>query len=609
MKRKQIRMLNPLKKSNIKIKELFGFDIETIPKKDNEFLMGSIVGEDYKFISWNKDKLKKKILSYIFKNKVMVATNLGFDICSIFSVKELLDKDKFDFLLQNKGSGFIYIRYIPYNILFIDTFNFYPVSVKTLGEKLGLPKFKFPKIINEINNISDIKHPDYVKQIEEYNLRDSEISYKWLSWFQDITNKMGGNMKKTIASSALDLFKRKYLNGPIAQPKKELLLHMYSGYYGGRTETFFKGLYNLDNFSDKLNYYDINSCYVSVMRKEFPDINTIKFKSKGNLTLIDLYNGMSKIKLKSPDTNIPYIPHKFGIEKQKKLLFPIGNFEGWYNHFEIKKALDMGYEILDIGKCIYFTDIEYYLLDYAEEMYNERMEDTINQLMYKLYGNSLYGKFGQRFDMENKIIYNIDDYDFDTKEHIELEKKGKVFFNDFYVYVNEKNNFYGTFIMPIISLYTTSYARNLLYDSFVKNNENNIMYMDTDSGITTKKIKISKDLGGIKKEHDITKMILVKPKNYFIENNKGKNIFRFKGIPNKFFIENPKLFSKILDEKQFKFDRFVKFKEGLRRNLKPNSIIKNYTKKFNFEDNKRKWNKPFSLDYFIGSEPIKIKNE
>lgn len=189
-------------------------------------------------------------------------------------------------------------------------------------------------------------------------------------------------MKTTIASSVMDLYKRKFLKDMIKQPAKELINMMYDGYYGGRTETIWRGYEK-----KKLNYYDINSCYVSVMRKDLPDLNTIKFREKGNMDLIDMYSGLSYVKLKVSDMKIPYLPYR----NDDKLLFPSGEIEGYYNHYEINKALDYGYEIKEIGKCIYFTDMEYYLKDYAEFCYNQRMEDSINELIYKLFGNSLYG--------------------------------------------------------------------------------------------------------------------------------------------------------------------------------------------------------------------------
>lgn len=131
--------------------------------------------------------------------------------------------------------------------------------------------------------------------------------------------------------------------------------------------------------------------------------------------------------------------------------------------------------------------------------------------------------------------------------------------------------------MPIISLYITSYARDLLYESFIKNNEDKIYYFDTDSGITEKEIKVSKELGGIKKEYNIKELILIKPKQYFLRNDKDKEIIRFKGIPHKYIskcdfinIANRLIGTK---DKKYNYNRLVKFREGLRRNLKINSEV------------------------------------
>lgn len=96
--------------------------------------------------------------------------------------------------------------------------------------------------------------------------------------------------------------------------------------------------------------------------------------------------------------------------------------------------------------------------------------------------------------------------------------------NDLFIYVKNQNSFYSTFILPVISLYITSYARDLLYESFILNNEDDVFYFDTDSCITKRMLKTSKKLGGIKKEHNIKKMVLIKPKQYFLKIVKMKKL-------------------------------------------------------------------------------------
>lgn len=581
-------------RSNIKIKKIFGFDTETVRKADNKFLMGSIVGENFKYVSWDREKFRKKLLSKQFKDQTIFATNLVFDFCSCFSIKELLDTTKFNYLMHNKSSNFVYVKYIPYNITFLDTLNFFPVSVETLGKNLKCEKLKYPESLNRIKSIKDINGIEEIKEIEDYNIRDSEISYKFAVWIQKILNDIGGNMRYTIASSSMDLFKRKYLKNPIKQPSEEVIRNMYKAYYGGRVETIWRGM-----TTEKFNYYDINSCYVSVMRKNLPDLNSIKVKQKGNINIIDMYEGISHVSLKVNDLSIPYLPYR----TDDKLIFPIGKFSGWYNNFELKNALDMGYEITDIKETIYFTDYENYLIDYADDLYGLRLEDTINQLIYKLLGNSLYGKFAQKIDMDKTSIFHIDDINLDDEVNKELIKDSKIFMNDFFIYAKKQNKFYSTFILPIISLYITSYARDLLYNTFIKNNENDIFYFDTDSGITKKEIKVSKELGGVKKEHIIKEMILVKPKQYYLKNYDNQDIITFKGVPQ--LNLNSDKFKQIINTGEYEYNKIVKIKECMRRNLKINSEI-SIKKTFTIDDNKRVWDNDFSLNDFEISKPIKI---
>ena len=598
-----IKILKPLDPCKIREKEIFGFDVETIRKKDNKFLMGSIVGKDFQYISWNIEKFSKKILSRKFKNKFLFATNLQFDFFSCFFPDEIFDSEKFSYLLPEKSSNFIFIKYVPYKITFLDTINYFPASVKKMGEKINHLKLNFPSCLEKMNDIKDLCHVDEIKEIERYNVRDSEITYKFMCWFQKVTNEMGGNMRNTIASSAMDLFQRKYLKKPIFQPSKNLLSKMYKGYYGGRTETIFHG------YSDeKFNYYDINSSYPNVMQLSYPDLNTIKLKNKGNINIIDMYEGMSRVHMKIDYMKIPYLPFRH----ESKLLFPIGDFEGYYSHFEIRNAVDMGYEILDIKDSIYFTDSNYFLKDYSYDMVKKREIDVTNSLIYKLFGNSLYGKFGQKYNMDKIVISCLDDFDFTDQENIELIKNSKVFLNNFFLYISKKNRNYPSFILPIWALYTTAYARHDLYQKFISNNKGKICYFDTDSCITDKEIEVKKGIGGIKKEHVIKELILVKPKQYLFRNSNDKYKITFKGIPRRELNYNK--FIKILDnnmkedKQKFEYKKIVKFKEGLKRNIKVNSEIV-IQKQFDLNDNKRIWKNDFSLDYFEESQPIKIKND
>ena len=89
--------------------------------------------------------------------------------------------------------------------------------------------------------------------LEKYNIRDSYITYKFAEFLQNNFNKIGGNLKFTIASSSMSLYRKKYLKYWILQPPKEIIKQQINGFYGGRTEAFERG------YIEDKNYYDINN--------------------------------------------------------------------------------------------------------------------------------------------------------------------------------------------------------------------------------------------------------------------------------------------------------------------------------------------------------------
>ena len=344
-------MLRPLS-SKIPDYSIFAFDIETTGKT-NDFLMGSIVGKDNKMVFWDKEEMINCLTNSrcFYKNARVFATNLSFDITALLQKTEQMK----ELQILLRGSRIIQAR-LPVkshqkrsnnvesykDIIFLDTMNFYPFSVKAMGEILKLPKLPMPDYIKE----ERMPRENEKDGIEAYNLRDSEITYGFASFLQDSFKGMGCKMRMTAASTALDLFKRRYLLAPMFQESVEKMKDEYKAYYGGRTEVFQRGLI------EDANYYDFNSLYPSVMRNEYPDISYSNCKEKGSLDVIMDYHGISEVQILCPKgLNIPFLPFR----KDMKLIFPTGIFKGWYSHIELRYALELGYQILNIGNQIYYT--------------------------------------------------------------------------------------------------------------------------------------------------------------------------------------------------------------------------------------------------------------
>ena len=548
----------------IKKRKIAGFDIETKGNKNN-FLMGSVQSDKGKFIFWDCDEL----IDYIMKDLRgywVYATNLDFDFFALF--KNHLKKYPNEPIFRNKllcvkcwtterhkGK-----RQKP--VYFLDTMNYVSYSVEKLGKIIGLDKLEHPEFLGK-----DIEY-DYVmkKEMEQYNLRDTEITYQFMLWFQDVLNNIGGELQITIAKTSLNIFQREYFDDLFFQPKNYVNDFIREGYYGGRTEVFKRG--EITN----MNYYDINSLYPSVMINEIPNPNSYSMKKKCEYA--DIYKtGMIRCVVECPENiSVPYLPFRL----DTKLIFPTGTFEGVWTTYEIRYAEKLGYKIKELKDGVLYSETKKYFEKFVNDMYAKRMEQKKEhnsiQLVYKLLLNSLYGKFGQQETTDVWIHLSVAD-------GIEL-KDIKEIVDDTYVRITRRKT--STFVHPIISATVTAYARTVLYKYL---STYDCYYCDTDSIITPNEMETSKKLGDMKLEGFISEGILVKPKFYSLVMN-GKKYIKLKGAMRIKEHEFESIVKGVT--KSYIYEKFLKYKESIKRKMSVNEKI-SVTKTFDLEDTKRHW--------------------
>jgi hypothetical protein len=416
--------------------------------------------------------------------------------------------------------------------------------------------------------------------------------------FQESFNTLGCEMKMTIASTAMDLYRRRFLKTPIYKERFRVREYIFEAYYGGRTECFMRG--KLKTYGDKRYYwYDYNSMYPSVMMNEYPKPSSGKFihyhrktgVQDGKLRLINEYPGVSDIKIFCPYMNYPLLPYR----KDGKLIFPCGTFRGKYTHVEIKRALELGYEIKEIYSTLYYTQTFYPFKEYVSTLYTLRNKyrkenNTIMSDVCKLLLNSLYGKFATK-DMQDIKFYDWKNNYYEIGELREVQPTSNT--KGYRIIDKEcKQNY----ILPILSCYVTAYARIKLHRAII---EHEALYCDTDSIMIDHKIKDDYELGGLKLEKVISKGILIRPKLYAVYDDLTHtwNI-KTKGIKGS-TIETIK---EILSKKSIRQIKFMKIKEAMTQNYRPNQkkVIKKYQ---DIEDDKRMWVKGFNPDELQDSEP------
>ncbi|MFB6075968.1 MAG: DNA polymerase [Candidatus Aenigmatarchaeota archaeon] len=579
--------------SDVVTKKICGFDIETCEIDDvQEFVMASVVSYDINRTFWDKKKLINFLSSRAMSGYYIFATNLSFDFWGTYFSE--IDSVNCKPIYSGKLIGVENICEVEQpsgkvrKNMFLDTMNFYPASVETLGEVVDLPKLEKPDFLGEKTK-REMSFQE-TKYLMIYNYRDSEVSYEFMYWLQNQINQLGGSLEMTISKTALDLFRRKYFDDIWFSPNPERNIFIREGYYGGRTEVFKRGR------CSNLNCYDVNSLYPSVMVRELPDPNSYEKVDKPSISNIFKFHGFSRCVVKTPAgfDCVPYLP----VRHDDKLVFPIGEFSGVWTHFELRRARELGYIIEEVQEQCIFKKMKTYFRDYVLDLYKKRKkwkkEGKDEQLILKLLLNSLYGKFGQT-DVQ-KTYYHVND----TKtENIELETiKDFIRLPDTHeeiFYVTE-TGFTRPFVHPEICAYITAYARDVLYDYLQKYD---VYYCDTDSIFTPETLESSKELGEMELEKEISDALFVKPKFYYYIEKDGKRKNKLKGASG----INSKDFDAILDGKEYARKKLSKFKESMTRGFMPLQTI-DATKNMSLEDEKRKWKKKFNKKELQNSYPI-----
>ena len=574
--------------------KIYGFDIETYD--DNKgFLCASIYyDDDNKWMFYNKRDLIRFLKTKRFQNSIISATNLGFDFMGVFH--EQPEMKSFNLLFR--GSSLVYAKTYIRNrefvrnannkktgmvgrrLCFLDTMNYASLSVEKLGNIIGVPKLKTPSFIGE-----KPKTFEQWEEMKKYNFQDSKVSKLFMEFLYNSFEDLGATPKLTIASTAMSLFKNKYLKDIYWKHDTESLTEQFKAYYGGRVEVFKRGVIG------EHNYYDFNSLYPSVMMNEFPNPNSKRVTYANVLDYIKKYHGVSNVDIFCPKMKYPLLPYRIN----DKLIFPTGNFSGWYSHIELRRAVELGYTIKKVHKTIYFKENCIPFKEYVGDLYSLRnkykQSNNPMEKVVKLLLNSLYGKFGQKFkDRDNWIPFNH------TIE--ELNKLNSI--ERFGDYIRIKQDAEPScFCFPIWALYVTAYGRIKLHSAML---EAHPVYVDTDSLITPYEMPVSDDLGDLKLEMKVSHGMIVKPKFYAVVDADNNEFVKIKGVAKKFnFLE----FNGLLLNPEVRYKKFMKFKESIRRGFVPNEII-DMTKELSIEDNKRVWEFKFNPFNLQSSEPFEI---
>jgi hypothetical protein len=554
------------------------FDTENDPSS-GDFISGAIYG---KYIDSNKHihptegyyedrfDLQQKLLDIAEKRPGrnafrLVGHNVDYDLKYI---NEIVD----DSTRLSAGSRLITARLkmgSTKGIKIYDSSNFVRGSLESWIKDLDMKK-----------NYGVVKLP--LTQLKERNIMDAKATYHLITWIEDFMNKnLDIPLQLTLGASSLYFFKKKHLKYPLIRYNGFHNQYERKAYRGGRVEAFRRGI-------QRVKSYDVHKMYLSIMKDEVVPLpqsaryvkNDIGFKDvyKDNKTLF-----IAHARVEVPDQYIAPLPYYS--DELRKLIFPVGTFEGYFTSVELRDAVEnYGVIIKKVFNYMYYKESIPLFHDFAKHVYETQEKYASLGLsnfiyMIKTIGNSLYGKLGEKHGggVWVKII--------DFTDSIEGLNMKTLHDGEEYGYIRGGVATDSTHTFPGIPAFITGYGRVKLLHR-MKEHEYYIIYCDTDSTHFDACVDLpdEKGIGNWGFEYERTQMYY-RPKMY------GSKI---KGVP-----KRAELVGSGVDKKYFSFEKPLKRAESIRRHDVQNRWIRQL-KTVSIHDDKRTWDG-------VVSEPIRVE--
>jgi len=335
-----------------------------------------------------------------------------------------------------------------------------------------------------------------------YNREDCEILWHAIDEFQDKLWEIGGQLQMTLASTSMQLFRRKYLNRTI-ETHASVNSRTQEAYIASRVEDIEEEC--VDSF-----YWDINSSFPYAMTQPCP--GSLKRTSR---RIPDSGIYMADVKVKVTELYLPPIPFR---SKTRRIFFPVGTWRSWLTSVDIELLQKEGCQILQVYEVMEFEEF-HDLKDFANQLYDIRRnaKSEFEKVVYKLLLNSLYGKFAESQHKQKLWIHPPPEVLHRMREEFPAAMLMPG------VWLEPQIAFVPHMHVPI-SAHITAIARRNLYNFMIPCIVKGVHYCDTD-GFSTGEGELIEGgaLGQLKLEKKIKEAVFLGPKAYRIDGvTKGK---------------------------------------------------------------------------------------
>lgn len=403
------------------------------------------------------------------KERLMVcAHNLQFDSAIVGLIPHLSDLGyTVDYFISDYGRQLYKLHCDARSVLCVDSYNWFPFALDKIGASLGLEKLPLP----------DRDAP--ADEWDTYCQRDVRIVkgavQRWLSF---VHSEDLGNFAPTIAGQAFNAYRHRFLSHKLlVDNDRDRVALARSGYYGGRTEAFHLGKLPPGEYT----MLDVNSLYPSVMHtNEYPTRVTWSTADGDDARAMHKSDARTMIAEVTLDTDAPLYPKRL----KSHLAFPIGTFKTVLAGPELQMAADRNH-VKQLHRWVAY-EVAPIFTDYVEHFYELRRRyttegDAVSATIAKLLLNTLYGKFGQRTAVWQRVDGGPKQRYASWEEwNCDLGQWERYRVMDGTVYL-EREPSEAHFAIPSIAAFVTSYARCRMISLIEAAGWEHVYYTDTDS--------------------------------------------------------------------------------------------------------------------------------
>jgi len=409
--------------------------------------------------------------SYEGQRLYLVAHNVTFDFKVTDGFAQMKRKGYKLTKLINAGTRNIWdFRKGKSTIVVLDNMNYFNSSLDALGESVGIPKLKMPAITAPFS------------EWETYCKRDVEVMIEaWRIWRQFLLDNDLGAFAKTLAAQAFNAYRHRFMPHEIYVHTNNTAVRLErESYHGGRTEAFFIG----DLPQAPYYYLDVNSMYPAVMKTELYPTKLIALKTAMSIAelkgLLKSYCVIAKVEINTPE-------NVFSTVYDNRLIFPTGRYITTLTTKELEYALYHNYVLRIISAAVY--ERKAIFTEYVDFFYTKRMQykaDSNPAFSYccKLLLNCLYGKFGQRQEVYEKVA-EVDDPENKIWSEFDVAADAYKTYRQVNGIVEVNTGFVEGFNSCVaIASHVTANARMKLWAYMQHIGKENVFYCDTDSIFT-----------------------------------------------------------------------------------------------------------------------------